>query len=178
MVNVYLANGFEEVEALTVVDMLRRAEIEVSVVSAESDIFVTGNHNITVKCDKMLADSDECDMIVLPGGIPGVPNLMANKSVMESVKKQADGGKRVAAICAAPWILGELGLTSGIEAVCYPGFEEKLSGAKISSKKAVTVGNITTSKAPGTAMDFAFEIIRVIKGTAAAVKVRDSIYFN
>ncbi len=178
MVNVFLANGFEEVEALTVVDMLRRADIDVSVVSAESDLFVTGNHNITVKCDVMLSDSNDCEMIVLPGGIPGVPNLMANENVMELVKNQADSGKRVAAICAAPWILGELGLTENVNAVCYPGFEDKLTGAKISVKKAVTDGNITTSKAAGTAMNFAFEIIRVLKGTSAAVKVKNSIYFE
>ena len=178
MVNVLFAEGFEEVEALSVVDMLRRAQIETNMVSTEKDIFVTGNHNITFKCDVMLDDAKECDMFVLPGGLPGVPNLMKNNKVMELLKKQAENGKRIGAICAAPWILGELGLTEGKEAICYPGFEEKLTGAVISDKKAVTSGNITTSKAAGTAMDFAFEIIRVLKGTAVAVKVRDSVYYN
>ncbi|MBQ2897336.1 MAG: DJ-1/PfpI family protein [Clostridia bacterium] len=178
MVNIYLANGFEEVEALTVADMLRRAEIEVFLVSTESDIFVTGNHNICVKCDKMLQETKDCDMIVLPGGLPGVPNLIANKQVMSILEKHTKSGKKVAAICAAPWILGELGITKDIEAVCYPGFEEKLIGATISHKKAVTDKNVTTSKACGTAMDFSFEIIKVLKGTAAAEKVKNSIYFE
>lgn len=178
MVEILLANGFEEVEALTVADMLRRAEIEVNLVSTESDIFVTGNHNICVKCDKMLDSVSDCDMIVLPGGIPGVPNLMANPKVMSIVENQFKSGKNIAAICAAPWILGQLGITDGIEAVCYPGFEDKLTGATISQKNAITDKNVTTSKAAGTAMDFAFEIIRVLKGVSAAVKVKNSIYFN
>lgn len=177
MVNIFLANGFEEVEALTVADMLRRAEIEVSLVSTQKDIFVTGNHNICVKCDVMLEDADECEMIVLPGGLPGVPNLLANKTVVDLVKKQAESNKRVAAICAAPWILGELGITKNVEVICYPGFEEKLTGGIISTKNTVTDKNVTTSKAAGTAMDFAFEIIRVLKGVSVAAKVKNSIFY-
>ena len=178
MVNILLANGFEEVEALTPCDMLRRAEIEVNLVSTENDIFVTGNHGISVKCDKMLDQISECEMVILPGGLPGVPNLMANEKVMELVSNQIAGGKRVGAICAAPWILGELELTEGKNVTCYPGFEEKLKGALISMEKAVTDGLITTSKAAGTAMDFAFEIIRVLKDKETSDKVKNSIYFN
>jgi len=178
MVNIFLANGFEEVEALTVADMLRRAEIEVMLVSTESSIYVTGNHNITVKCDIMLKDAKECDMIVLPGGLPGVPNLMGNKLVMQLIENQDKCGKRIAAICAAPWILGEIGLTTGKTAVCYPGFEEKLNGANISNSKVITDGNITTSKAAGTAMDFAFELIKILKDEGIADKVKNSIYFG
>lgn len=178
MVNILLANGFEEVEALTPCDMLRRAEIEVNLVSAQEDLYVTGNHGICVKCDKMLDEISECDMVILPGGLPGVPNLMANKSVMDLVAAQIKNNKRVGAICAAPWILGELGLTDGRKATCYPGFEDKLKGAEISSEKAVTDGLVTTSKAAGTAMDFAFEIIKVLKGKEVADKVKNSIYFS
>lgn len=178
MVNILLANGFEEVEALTPCDMLRRAEIEVNLVSAEKDIYVTGNHGICVKCDKMLDEISECEMVILPGGLPGVPNLMANKKVMELVTNQIESGKRVGAICAAPWILGELGLTEGKRTTCYPGFEEKLKGALSLNEKVVTDGLITTSKAAGTAMDFAFEIIKVLKDSAVADKVKNSIYFN
>lgn len=178
MVNILLANGFEEVEALTPCDMLRRAEIEVNLISTEDDIFVTGNHGITVKCDKMLSEVSDCEMVVLPGGLPGVPNLMANKKVMELVENQVKSNKRVGAICAAPWILGELGLTEGKKATCYPGFEEKLTGAEALSEKVITDGLVTTSKAAGTAMDFAFEIIRVLKDKETADKIKNSIYFN
>ena len=178
MVNILLANGFEEVEALTPCDMLRRAEIEVNLVSAEKDIFVTGNHGITVKCDKMLSEIADCEMVILPGGLPGVPNLMANKKVVELVENQVKIGKRVGAICAAPWILGELGLTEGKKVTCYPGFEEKLTGADATSEKVVTDGLVTTSKAAGTAMDFAFEIIKVLKNAEISDKVKNSIYFN
>jgi len=178
MVNILLANGFEEVEALAPCDMLRRAEINVNLVSTEADIFVTGNHGICVKCDKMLAEVSESEMIVLPGGLPGVPNLMANKKVMELVANQIKAGKRVGAICAAPWILGELGITEGRIATCYPGFEDKLKCAAVSDEKAVTDGLITTSKAAGTAMDFAFEIIKVLKGSEVAEKVKNSVYYG
>ncbi len=177
MVNIFLANGFEEVEALTSADLLRRAEIDVLLVSTERDIYVTGNHNICVKCDVMLADAPDCDMIVLPGGIPGVPNLMSNKEVTDRVKKQSESEQRVAAICAAPWILGELKITEGTEVICYPGFEDKLKGAVISTKSTVTDKNVTTSKAAGTAMDFALEIIKVLKGDDVALKVKNSIYY-
>lgn len=178
MVNILLANGFEEVEALTPCDMLRRAEIEVNLVSTVDDIYVTGNHGICVKCDKMLDEASDCDMVILPGGLPGVPNLMENKKVKDLVKNQLENGKRVAAICAAPWILGELGLTEGKKTTCYPGFEEKLTGAITTPEKVVTDGLITTSKAAGTAMDFAFEIIKVLKNAETADKVKNSIYFN
>ena len=178
MVNILLANGFEEVEALTPCDMLRRAEIEVNLVSTEADIYVTGNHGICVKCDKMLSEISDSEMVILPGGLPGVPNLMANKALMELVANQVNAGKRVGAICAAPWILGELGLTEGKKVTCYPGFEDKLIGATATSEKVVTDGVVTTSKAAGTAMDFAFEIIKVLKDADTANKVKNSIYFN
>ena len=158
--------------------MLRRAEIEVNLVSTEEGIYVTGNHGICVKCDKMLDEITDSEMIILPGGLPGVPNLMANKTAMELVANQVKCGKRVGAICAAPWILGELGLTEGKNVTCYPGFEEKLVGATATSEKVVTDGIVTTSKAAGTAMDFAFEIVKVLKDADIAEKVKNSIYFN
>ena len=176
-VAIFLANGFEEIEALTPVDVLRRAGITVDTVGIGCETAV-GSHGIGVVCD--MTDK-ECDfteycMIILPGGMPGATNLDASEFVDKAVKYAYDNGNRLAAICAAPLILGRRGMLSGRTAICYPGFEDELRGARISEHAIVTDGNITTAKGMGVALDFAKELLRLLKGEDTAKRISDSIY--
>ena len=163
MIAILLADGFEEIEALTPVDMLRRAGFDARTVAVGSKIAV-GAHGIPVVCD-MAADEvklTEVSMAIFPGGMPGALNLDASPftdKIIEAVTKN-DG--RLAAICAAPLVLGRRGLLVGKNAICYPGFENELNGAKISDKTVVTDGLITTARDMETALDFAKEIVRLV----------------
>ncbi len=179
MVYLFLAEGFEEVEALTPVDYLRRAGISVTTVGVGGQ-FITGAHGITVKADvteaDVCAECDPIDMVVLPGGMPGTLNLAASETVCAFIKKAVEKNAFVAAICAAPSILGEMGLLEGKEAICYPGFEEKLLGATVSKSTAVRDGNIITAKAAGCADLFAAELIAALKGKEFADKVLAAVF--
>lgn len=157
-----LAEGFEEVEALAVVDVLKRAEIEVCMVSVTGQRLVTGAHQIGVSADICFeeADFNRCDMIFLPGGMPGTLNLKNHKGLTEQIRNFDKSGKKLAAICAAPSILGEMGILDGKHAICFPGFEDSLKGATITDKRVVTDGNIFTSKGMGTALDLGLEIVK------------------
>lgn len=177
MINILFAEGFEEVEALTVVDMARRAQIEVEMISLNEDLFVTGGHGITVKCDKLLKEAEILDGIVLPGGIPGVPNIEKNETAVAFIKKHFIEGKLVAAICAAPTLLGRLGILADSKAVCYPDVLDNLICKEKGDSKVVTDKNIITSQSAGTAMDFAFEIIKYLKDENKAENVKKSIYY-
>jgi len=174
MVYVMLAEGFEEIEALTVVDVLRRAGIEVKTVSVSGSSVVTGSHNIPVVSDIQIADADleNAEMIVLPGGMPGTENLYRSRELENAVSHRIENKKWVAAICAAPIVLGRRGYLKGLEAVCYPGFENELEGAVIKNEKVVISGKVITSKGPGTALDFALTIVSVLKDEAVAQKLR------
>lgn len=174
---VFFAEGFEEIEALTVVDMCRRAEIETEMVSVTDSLTVTGAHAIPVVTDKMIADVDfaALDMIVLPGGWPGTPNLEKVPELMEQVKVFAEAGKYVAAICAAPSVLGHLGILKGKTACCFPGFEEELAGANVTFNSCEVDGNVITARGMGCAIDFSVEIINAlldgVKGAEIASKI-------
>lgn len=174
MVYVMLADGFEEIEALTVVDVLRRVGIDVSTVSISDSKTVTGSHNISVISDTLLdnADLDNAEMIVLPGGMPGTNNLYNNHVLEKSISHRVKSNKWIAAICAAPIILGKRGHLKDLEAVCYPGFETELIGATVKNDKVVISNNIITSKGPGTALDFALAIVSVLKDESTAKKLR------
>ena len=136
---IFLASGYEEVEMLTVVDMLRRAGTIIDMVSVTDTIEVTGSHNITIKADKLFAeaDFDNADMLILPGGMPGTNNLLAYKPLTDKLTEFNNAGKFVAAVCAAPSVLGALGILNGKNATCFPGFEEKLTGANYQKKPVV-----------------------------------------
>ncbi|NLY71119.1 MAG: DJ-1/PfpI family protein [Clostridiales bacterium] len=179
-VYVHLANGFEEIEATTVIDVLRRAEIDVETVSITGDLLVTGAHGVGVKADKLIDDVnyDSGDMIVLPGGMPGTTNLGNCSKLIEQVKKYNDQKKWVGAICAAPMILGENGLLEGKTAVIYPGMEEHLKGAELGNNKVEVDGNIITSKGPGTAMDFALKLVEVLKDKDAVNKLKEEMLLS
>lgn len=177
---VFLADGFEEIEGLTVVDLLRRAKIEVTTVSVMEGRSVTGAHQITVQADACFGDIsyEDKDLLVLPGGMPGTTNLAAHKGLTELLVRFAEEGHMIAAICAAPSVLGELGLLEGKKAVCYPGFEEKLLGAEVTENKVEISGNVTTSRGLGTAIPFALALIRQMKGEEEAESVKKSIIYG
>jgi 4-methyl-5(b-hydroxyethyl)-thiazole monophosphate biosynthesis len=177
---VFFAESYEEIEALTVVDMCRRADIQTEMISVTDSLTVTGAHAIPVKMDKMLSevDFDALDMIVLPGGWPGTPNLEKVADFMEKVKVFAESGKYVAAICAAPSILGHLGILAGKTACCFPGFEEELTGASVSYNSCEVDGNIITARGMGCAIDFSVEIIRVLSGSEKAEEIASKIIYK
>lgn len=178
MIYVLFGDGFEEVEALSVVDMARRADIDVKMVSLNQDLYVTGAHNIKIMCDIMADEMTDADGVVLPGGIPGVYNIEKNKTAMVLIKDFIKRGKMVAAICAAPTILAKQGLLDNVNAVCYPTMLDMLDGANVTDKNVVTHNNIITSKSAGTALDFAFEIIKYLKSDEMANNVKKSIYYK
>jgi len=179
MIYVMLAPGFEEIEALAFVDILRRADIDVSTVSIDNTQTVTGSHNITVVADVNLKDiTTMADGIVLPGGLPGTYNLQKNETVISMLKEYNKSGKMVAAICAAPSVLGELELLKNKNATCYPSFEEKLFGANVCTDRVVADGNIITSRGAGTAHDFAFKFVEILKGIDKANELRSSMLYD
>jgi 4-methyl-5(b-hydroxyethyl)-thiazole monophosphate biosynthesis len=166
----YFADGFEEIEAITIADVLRRAEITTLMVSVTGKTEVTGAHGIGVVTDILIEDVDtnDAEIIILPGGLPGADNLNAHKLLKDQIKAFNESGKKIAAICAAPQVLGGLNLLKGKKAVCYPGFEGKLTGAEIQYDPAVKSGNIITGRGPGTALDFALLIVAELKGNTVA----------
>jgi len=174
MVYVMLADGFEEIEALTVVDVLRRADIKTNTVSIGTDRTVTGAHKIPVIADLLISEADfeAAGMIVLPGGMPGSVNLFKNAVLAKAIDSMVSRRKWIAAICAAPFILGKRGYLKGKEAICYPGFEKDLAGAVIRDKKVVISDKFITSKGPGTALDFALAIVSVLRDEKTADTLR------
>lgn len=171
MVYVFLADGFEECEALAPVDILRRGGLDVKTVGVTGDT-VTGAHGIPVVCDISADDAEitKYDSVLLPGGMPGTTNLLKSEIVKSIVLRAAELNCIIGAICAAPMILGELGLLKGKKATCFPGFEEKLAGAFTCEMPVVKDGNIITSRGAGTAYDFGFELLSAITNDKEATK--------
>ena len=165
-----LAPGFEEVEAVTPLDFLRRVGIDVFVGGVGAGE-ISGAHGIVIKCDGTLGDAPkDCDGVVIPGGIPGAPNIAASKEARALIQAVYDRGGLVAAICASPaLVLGKTGILSGRRATCYPGFEEHFDKkVRHVQDRVVKDGNVITSQGPGTAAGFAIEIIRYLLGDEAA----------
>lgn len=179
-VALFLANGFEEIEALGTIDVLRRAEISVQTVSISDELKVTGAHDITVFADKLFTDVDfsAIDVLILPGGMPGATNLNEHHGVKEQIKTFVSEGKYVAAICAAPMVLGELGLLKGKKATCYPGFESQLVGANITGENVTVDGTIVTGKGPGLMFDFALQLVEIIAGKETRKKVAEGLLWE
>lgn len=177
MYYILLAEGFEEIEALTQTDVLRRAGIEVKNVGVTGEL-VTGSHGITVKADVTVDEATKTvpEGIILPGGIPGTPNIAKSEKAVELIKAVSEKGGLVAAICAAPSVLGELGLLEGKKAICYPGFEDKLKGAIVVCEKVVKDKNLITSRGAGTAMDMALAIAEYITGESQEKLSKAMIY--
>ena len=177
-VNVYLADGFEEVEGLTVVDLLRRAGIETDMVSIMGRKEITGARKIPVLADKLFEEQDDPDVIVLPGGMPGTLHLKAHEGLADLIRKADKEGKLLAAICAAPTIYGEMGLLEGKNATCYPGMEDKLLGANWQEQPVVVDGNFGTSRGVGTAIAFALTLVTILKDEETAKSLANSIVYK
>jgi len=177
---VHLAQGFEEIEAVSIIDVLRRANLEVTVVSVTGDLIVTGSHQIKVTADKIFEDVDysEIDMLVLPGGMPGASNLKAHGGLREQILNFNDSGKPLGAICAAPMVFGNLGLLKNKKATCYPGFEDELHGAIITGNAVEQTENIITGKGAGIAIEFALKIVESIKGQELADELKKKMIVN
>ena len=179
MVYVFLADGFEEIEALATVDILRRCEIDVKTVSINETLEVCGTHGIKVLADIKTEDVNEesLEAIVLPGGMPGADNLENCKFVTDLVTKAANDKKIIAAICAAPKIPGVLGLLSGVKATCYPGFHARLFGAKLSHKRLVCDKNFITAKGAGVTHEFAASIATALKKGVLAKRAIKGMFY-
>ena len=180
MVYVHLATGFEEIEALTVIDLLRRAGIEVKSVSITGEKRVMGTHGIPVEADIVYeeADYENCDMIVLPGGLPGADYLGEHEGLVKHIRCFAENDKYLAAICAAPQVFGAQGVVEGKKATIYPGMESCLNGAQPQDEIVVVDGKVITSMGPATAMPFALKLIEVLKGKEASEAVAGGLLWH
>ncbi|MCG6188480.1 DJ-1 family glyoxalase III [Maribellus maritimus] len=170
---VHLAEGFEEIEAISIIDVLRRADFKVITVSVTGNLTVTGSHEIPVVADELFenVNFDSIDMIVLPGGMPGAKNLNNHSGLKKQILEFNKNGKHLGAICAAPLVFGLSGILEGKNATCYPGFEENLEGALITEQPTVVDGNITTGKGAGVAIQFALKIVEELRGAEAAAEL-------
>ena len=171
---VFLAEGFEEIEALTPVDVLRRAGLSVKTVSVMDKYIVTGAHGVPVLADVMFDEvfAEDVEMILLPGGLPGATNLDAHEGLSGMILNFAKAEKPLAAICAAPLVFGNRGLLEGKKATCYPGFETYLKGAQYTAALVEKDGNFITGKGPGAAMEFAFAIVEKYCGAGMVSELK------
>lgn len=178
-VYVFFADGFEEIEAFASVDVLRRAELNVVMVSVTDDEIVRGAHGVPVLCDKNIANCDfyDAELLLLPGGMPGAQTLGECKDLQRALLKAAESGKTLAAICAAPMVLGQLGLLKGKKATCYPGFEKFLEGAEYTATLVERDGNIITGKGPAAALPFAFALVRHLVGEAKEKELKEAMCY-
>lgn len=177
MIYVFLANGFEETEAIAPVDILRRSELDVKTVGIGEEVVVS-SHGIAVIPDITEVDfvpSDDIDMIVLPGGMPGTLNLEKSRTVQDAIDFCVSNDKYIAAICAAPSILGKKGLLKGRKATCFPGFEQFLEGAELSAEGVAADGKIITAKGPGVAIDFGLKLSEILTDEKNAKKIKASL---
>ena len=174
---IVFADGFETVEALMTVDILRRGGVEVTMASIYDSVEVTSAQDIVVKTDSILKNENimEYDIIILPGGQPGTTNLSQSNDVKLAVMAMNGVKKKIAAICAAPTVFGQYGILQGKKACCYPGLEESLTGAEVTYDNVTVDGNIITSRGLGTALDFALEILEELTSTAKAGMIRKSV---
>lgn len=175
---VFLAKGFEEIEALTVVDYLRRLDVDVHMISISDKELVKGAHDIWVTADMMISqiDINNYDGVVIPGGLPGATNLRDNKTVISKVKKMYDKGGLVASICAGPIVLEEAGIIKGKNITAYPGFEDELSG-EYKDQNVVVDGNIITSQGPAIAVEFALTIAAYLLGEEKRKSLEEDILY-
>jgi 4-methyl-5(b-hydroxyethyl)-thiazole monophosphate biosynthesis len=173
---VLLAAGFEEIEAITIIDLLRRADIEVTVAGLELDS-VTGSHNISVIPDAYYLDvyPDIFDILILPGGQPGTNNLKSDDKVINWIKNHFKEGKKLAAVCAAPIVFHAAGITSGLKLTSYPTEKSVFSDSDYKKENVVKDGNVITGRAVGTAIDFALEIIAELQGRDKAEEIKKMI---
>lgn len=176
----FLADGFEEIEALATVDVLRRAGVQVTTVSINPAGLVTGAHGIPVMADVLFEQAQyaDADMLILPGGMPGAANLDAHEGLRRLITAHAEAGKWLAAICAAPMVYGHMGLLDGRKATCYPGFEGELAGAAYTATPVEKDGNIITGKGPAVVLPFAYALAEVLVGEEIVAQVKAGMLYN
>ena len=170
----FLATGFEELEALAPVDILRRGGMDVTTVSVIGSLFVESSHGVTIKADRLLedVDLDDADLLLLPGGMPGSKNLNAHEGVRQALLDHAAKGRLIGAICAAPIALHRNGLIDGKTVTCYPGCGDDFDEAAVVEETVVMDGKLITSRGPGTAIEFGLKLLEVLKGKDVADEVR------
>ena len=179
-IGILLSDGCEEIEALCTVDVMRRAKLSIVLISITGELQITGSRNIRFLAEELFenVNFEELDGVVLPGGMPGTNHLREHAGVNRIIKKFAADGKLVAAICAAPSVLGAAGLLNGKEATCHPGFEASLTGAEVvTGVTVVRDGNIITSRGMGTTIDFALEIVRYLSDEATVYEVKKHLVY-
>lgn len=176
----FIANGSEEIEALTVIDVLRRGGVDAKTVSITGSEYVECSHGVVIKCGTTIeaADLSDADFLLLPGGLPGATNLLEHEGVREAIMRQATDGKKVGAICAAPMILGDLGLLRGKKATCYPGFEKYLDGAEYTADIFTVDGNIITGCGPAATLPYSFAILEMLTDHDTAEGLKEGMMFN
>lgn len=176
MIYIFLAEGCEEVEALSPLDVLKRAKLDVMTACVTGDI-ITSSHGVKIVADTTIdkISKEDIDAIILPGGMPGTLNLYQSERVKELVAYCMESNKPLCAICAAPLILGRMGYLNGKNAICYPGFEDELKGAKICEDSICKDGNIITAKGVGVALEFGLKIVEELKGKAEALRIKQEI---
>lgn len=176
MIYVFFAHGFEEIEAIATVDILRRAELEVRTVGVGAKT-ITGAHGITVHCDIIdhMVTAKELRMIVLPGGMPGTVNLEKSQEVREIIRHCVEKDIWIAAICAAPSILGHMGVLAGKKATCFPGFETQLKGANFTGSRLEQDGKLITAKGPGVTIPFALRLVELLVDKERAALLEASL---
>ena len=176
----FLADGLEDVEALAVIDLLRRARVETTTVSIKDDNIVTTSHGVMLHADKKFDEInfDEYDVIFLPGGGVGTENLFNCEKLKEKISEFDKAGKKLAAICAAPSVFGRMGLLEGKKTTCYPGFEEQLLGATPTGERVVTDGNYTTSKGMGTSIDLGLELIKILVSEEKSEEIAKQVQYK
>lgn len=179
-VYIFLANGFEEIEGLTVVDLLRRAEIETTMVSIMGTKEIIGAHNIKLEADALFEDIDysDADMLILPGGMPGTTNLAEHQELVNLLVEFNQKRRKLAAICAAPSVLGMNGILKDKKATCYPGYEDKLIGAITTGNNVEKSDNVITGKGMGVSIEFSLCIIAELKGTKTADQIAQAIQYK
>lgn len=180
MIYEFLANGFEEVEALAVVDILRRGGLDVQTVSCTGTDFIESAHGVTFKADVRIKDVDfsAAEMLLLPGGMPGATNLNEHPLVRKAVTEQNEKGGRIGAICAAPLVLGGLGVLKGKRATCYPGFENTLEGAEYTHELFTIDGNVITGEGPAATFPYAYAILSMFVETEMVEQIKEGMMYN
>lgn len=176
----FLATGFEEIEALIPLDIMRRGGVDFQTVSITGSLMVETSHGVTIKADLLFEEADlsDADLLMLPGGLPGATNLNEHAGLKKALVEQAKQGKLVAAICAAPLVLGGLGLLNGRQATCYPGFEKYMAGADYTHELYTVDGNIITGEGPAATLPYAYTLLSMLKSKAAADDVADGMMYT
>ncbi|MBQ5607017.1 MAG: DJ-1/PfpI family protein [Prevotella sp.] len=176
----FMADGFEDIEALIPLDVMRRGGVDFKTVSITGSLLVESAHGVTMTADMLFEDADfsDADILMLPGGLPGATNLNDHEGVREAMKRQAESGGIVAAICAAPMVLGGIGVLKGKRATCYPGFETYLEGAEYTAELCTVDGNVVTGEGPAAAFPYAYTLLAMLVGEDVPEALREGMRYN